>query len=167
MLQTLEREPGGSLVSVQHHHHQDLIGGPGYDQGSPAGTRALPGSNSMSYGPKGNQDLRLPKQQYNYLCLFPGYAENGHHYSSRSRRHHHSGGPPSYRSTSLIGENPHKYLLYAPTLAQLLLFLAAGSRELPQGGALLLYLSADACFGASSGANGRKVQSNTDESKYK
>ncbi|XP_026461155.1 protein SCAI-like [Ctenocephalides felis] len=95
-----------------------------------------------------------------------GYAENGHHYSSRSRRHHHSGGPPSYRSTSLIGENPHKYLLYAPTLAQLLLFLAAGSRELPQGGALLLYLSADACFGASSGTNGRKVQSNTDEIGY-
>ncbi|XP_026462749.1 protein SCAI-like [Ctenocephalides felis] len=90
-----------------------------------------------------------------------GYAENGHHYSSRSRRHHHSGGPPSYRSTSLIGENPHKYLLYAPTLAQLLLFLAAGSRELPQGGALLLYLSADACFGASIGYESGGVVTST------
>nr|CAD7462080.1 unnamed protein product [Timema tahoe] len=43
-------------------------------------------------------------------------------------------------------ENPHKYLLYKPTLSQVLVFLASGFKELPPAGALLLYLSADGCF---------------------
>jgi len=43
-------------------------------------------------------------------------------------------------------ENPHKYLLYKPTLPQLLVFLASGYRELPPQGALLLYISADGSF---------------------
>ena len=43
-------------------------------------------------------------------------------------------------------ENPHKYLLYRPTLAQLFVFLASGYKELPPNGALLLYLSADGSF---------------------
>lgn len=43
-------------------------------------------------------------------------------------------------------ENPHKYLLYKPTLSQVLVFLASGFKELPANGALLLYLSADGCF---------------------
>lgn len=43
-------------------------------------------------------------------------------------------------------ENPHKYLLYKPTLSQVLVFLASGFKELPTNGALLLYLSADGCF---------------------
>lgn len=56
----------------------------------------------------------------------PGYIENG------DRRH--------YR------DNPHKYLLYKPSISQLLVFLASGFKELPPGGALLLYMSADGCF---------------------
>merc|ERR1719288_59177 len=43
-------------------------------------------------------------------------------------------------------ENPHKYLLYKPSLPQLLVFLASGYKELPPNGALLLYISADGSF---------------------
>jgi Protein SCAI len=43
-------------------------------------------------------------------------------------------------------ENPHKYLLYKPTLSQVLVFLASGFKELPPNGALMLYISADGCF---------------------
>ena len=46
-------------------------------------------------------------------------------------------------------DNPHKYLLYKPTLPQLLVFLASSYKELPGGGALLLYISADGSFPAS------------------
>ncbi|ENN79886.1 hypothetical protein YQE_03705, partial [Dendroctonus ponderosae] len=46
-------------------------------------------------------------------------------------------------------ENPHKYLLYKPTLSQILVFLASGFKELPVNGALLLYLSSDGCFSTS------------------
>ncbi|XP_017481372.1 PREDICTED: protein SCAI isoform X1 [Rhagoletis zephyria] len=53
-----------------------------------------------------------------------GYLENGRHYR----------------------DNPHKYLLYKPSISQLLVFLASGFKELPPGGALLLYMSADGCF---------------------
>uniref|UniRef100_A0A914WM33 Protein SCAI n=1 Tax=Plectus sambesii TaxID=2011161 RepID=A0A914WM33_9BILA len=43
-------------------------------------------------------------------------------------------------------ENPHKYLLYKPTFSQFMLFVSAGYKELPSGGALLLYISADGVF---------------------
>ncbi|KAF4521725.1 hypothetical protein B566_EDAN012173 [Ephemera danica] len=43
-------------------------------------------------------------------------------------------------------DNPHKYLLYKPTLSQVLVFLASGFKELPANGALLMYISADGCF---------------------
>ncbi|KAJ6598489.1 Protein SCAI, partial [Pseudolycoriella hygida] len=56
----------------------------------------------------------------------PGSKENG------DRRHHR--------------DNPHKYLLYKPSISQLLVFLASGFKELPPAGALLLYVSADGCF---------------------
>ncbi|XP_070497595.1 protein SCAI isoform X3 [Chironomus tepperi] len=45
-----------------------------------------------------------------------------------------------------IRDNPHKYLLYKPSLSQLMVFLSSGFKELPPGGALLLYISADGCF---------------------
>ncbi|XP_063227251.1 protein SCAI isoform X2 [Bacillus rossius redtenbacheri] len=65
------------------------------------------------------------------------------------------GSKPSYPLVSgcqengdrlLKRENPHKYLLYKPTLSQVLVFLASGFKELPPAGALLLYISADGCF---------------------
>ena len=43
-------------------------------------------------------------------------------------------------------DNPHKYLLYKPTLPHLAVFLASGYKELPPNGALLLYISADGSF---------------------
>jgi hypothetical protein len=43
-------------------------------------------------------------------------------------------------------ENPHKYLLYKPSVWQFLVFLASGHRELPANGAILLYLSGDGCY---------------------
>lgn len=57
---------------------------------------------------------------------FSGFLENG------ERRH--------------LRDNPHKYLLYKPSISQLLVFLASGFKELNLGGALLLYISADGCF---------------------
>ena len=43
-------------------------------------------------------------------------------------------------------DNPHKYLLYKPTVAQFMVFMASGHRELPANGALFLYISGDGCF---------------------
>jgi hypothetical protein len=43
-------------------------------------------------------------------------------------------------------ENPHKYLLYKPSVAQFLVFIASGHRELPPNGAIMIYLSGDGCF---------------------
>ncbi|XP_060809773.1 protein SCAI [Amyelois transitella] len=40
-------------------------------------------------------------------------------------------------------DNPHKYLLFKPTPAQVLVYLASGCYDLPPNGALLLYISAD------------------------
>ncbi|PIK40208.1 hypothetical protein BSL78_22956 [Apostichopus japonicus] len=40
--------------------------------------------------------------------------------------------------------NPHKYLLYKPTFSQFTTYLSTAMKELPEDGALLLYLSADA-----------------------
>lgn len=65
------------------------------------------------------------KMPYSDQCS-KGFLENG------EKRH--------YR------DNPHKYLLYKPSISQLLVFLSSGFRELPPGGALLLYMSADGCF---------------------
>ncbi|CAK1588039.1 unnamed protein product [Parnassius mnemosyne] len=41
-------------------------------------------------------------------------------------------------------ENPHKYLLFRPSAAQILVYLASGCYDLPSNGALLLYISAEA-----------------------
>lgn len=62
-----------------------------------------------------------------YVPGSKGYIENGD--NRRSMR-----------------DNPHKYLLYKPSLSQLMVFLSSGFKELPPGGALLLYISADGCF---------------------
>ncbi|KAJ3099341.1 hypothetical protein HDU97_003266 [Phlyctochytrium planicorne] len=39
--------------------------------------------------------------------------------------------------------NPHKYLLYRPTFAQLMLYIATAFKDISENSALLLYLSAD------------------------
>jgi len=43
-------------------------------------------------------------------------------------------------------KNPHKYLLYRPTMSQLLVFLANSFKELQDNNALFLYISADGIF---------------------
>ncbi|KAK2172852.1 hypothetical protein NP493_924g01018 [Ridgeia piscesae] len=48
-------------------------------------------------------------------------------------------------STVSKRENPHKYLLYKPTFDQLYTFLSSGFKELPSGGATLIYISSDGC----------------------
>lgn len=67
--------------------------------------------------------------KFNFLLVpgSKGYIENGD--NRRSMR-----------------DNPHKYLLYKPSLSQLMVFMSSGFKELPPGGALLLYISADGCF---------------------
>lgn len=39
--------------------------------------------------------------------------------------------------------NPHKYLLYKPSFSQFNTFMAAGFKDLPSNGVLLLYISSD------------------------
>ncbi|XP_050538417.1 protein SCAI [Daktulosphaira vitifoliae] len=50
-------------------------------------------------------------------------------------------------------ENPHKYILYKPTITQIMMFLATGFKELPANGVLLMYVSADGCFQTSKHVN--------------
>lgn len=73
-------------------------------------------------------------------------------------------------------ENPHKYILYKPTITQIMMFLATGLnilyidlhkkisifnnyfahqgfKELPANGVLLMYVSADGCFQTSKHVN--------------
>lgn len=59
----------------------------------------------------------------------------------------HPSGPSNDPNRSLNRDNPHKYLLYRPTIHQLLVFLSCGFKELPANGVLLLYLSSDGSFG--------------------
>ena len=47
---------------------------------------------------------------------------------------------------ALKRDNPHKYLLYKPTVSQFTVFMASGQKELPTNGALMLYISGDGCF---------------------
>eukprot|EP01132_Coremiostelium_polycephalum_P003070 gene3070-3839_t len=49
----------------------------------------------------------------------------------------------SSSSTTQKRKNPHKYLLYRPTISQLLLFLSNSYKDLADNKAMLLYLSAD------------------------
>ncbi|KAF9112278.1 hypothetical protein BGX27_003679 [Mortierella sp. AM989] len=70
--------------------------------------------------------------------------------------------------------NPHKYLLYRPTLSQLMVYLATAFKEVSGDSALLIYLSADGSKKPAAGysgtkeyhggilTNSRKVSDNTD-----
>lgn len=127
MLQTLEREPmegthpmtilGGGMLPMLGAH-----GGVGPLDASPAAVR-------MPYGPPGTK----------------AYMENGSAGSVGGVAGIGGlGGGVGERRMSR--DNPHKYLLYKPSISQLLVFLASGFKELPPGGALLLYISADGCF---------------------
>eukprot|EP00093_Oithona_nana_P002451 02451.XXX_20820_18585_1 [CDS] Oithona nana genome sequencing. len=57
-----------------------------------------------------------------------------------------AGGGPACGGMGPKRENPHKYLLYKPTVSQFSVFLASGQKELPANGALMLYISGDGCF---------------------
>lgn len=119
MLQTLEREPTESMHSLAG-HPMVTHGGP--HDASPAASRmppyGVPGS-------KGKVSLNVRRSSILSYSLL-GYVENGDRRGMR--------------------DNPHKYLLYKPSLSQLMVFLSSGFKELPPGGALLLYMSADGCF---------------------
>ncbi|ORY97869.1 hypothetical protein BCR43DRAFT_523976 [Syncephalastrum racemosum] len=41
--------------------------------------------------------------------------------------------------------NPHKYLLYRPSLSQLMVYIATACKDTTENGVILLYLSADGC----------------------
>jgi Protein SCAI len=124
MLQTLEREPQESF----HGLSSTLPMGP---HGGPHGRFSHQRINSrldwliLSFfiTDASPATSRMPA----YVPGSKGYIENGD--NRRSMR-----------------DNPHKYLLYKPSLSQLMVFLSSGFKELPPGGALLLYISADGCF---------------------
>jgi len=46
-------------------------------------------------------------------------------------------------------DNPHKHLLYKPTLDNLLVYLSSGWKDVELGGALLFYISGDPVMGRS------------------
>ncbi|KAF9391216.1 hypothetical protein CPB97_007185 [Podila verticillata] len=52
--------------------------------------------------------------------------------------------------------NPHKYLLYRPTLSQLMVYLATAFKEVASDSALLIYLSADGSKRSAQDASGVK-----------
>lgn len=55
-----------------------------------------------------------------------------------------SGGlTPRSKAKALGNSNPKKFLLYRPTVSQVLLYIASAQRELLENGTLLLYVSAD------------------------
>ena len=61
-----------------------------------------------------------------------------------------SGGKPAETTEKAEGDdstgkrsNPHKYLLYRPTFAQLYLYIATSFKEISDSSAMLLYISAD------------------------
>lgn len=119
MLQTLEREP------MEGTHPMTILGGGMLPMiGTHGGPLdASPAAGRLPYGPK-------------------AYGENGSGIGSGL-----SGiGPLGGGDRRPCRDNPHKYLLYKPSISQLLVFLASGFKELPPGGALLLYMSADGCF---------------------
>ncbi|GBO98709.1 Protein SCAI [Eumeta japonica] len=121
IIQTLEREPSDDI----HHQHD----------GSPK-SRGF----SMTPGASCARDIEAPRptnrgnsllkcwdlsmsSSYGGFSTYPGYLEGG------VRR-----------------ENPHKYLLYKPSLNQVLVYLASGCKDLSPNGVLLLYISADGCL---------------------
>ncbi|KAI8918066.1 protein SCAI [Entophlyctis helioformis] len=53
------------------------------------------------------------------------------------------------KSTATRRTNPHKYLLYRPTFAQLSLYIATAFKDISENSALLMYLSADGAKRAS------------------
>uniref|UniRef100_A0A1I8HEB9 Protein SCAI n=1 Tax=Macrostomum lignano TaxID=282301 RepID=A0A1I8HEB9_9PLAT len=142
MLQTLEREPQSQQQQQQqqqqhHPHHQystDAAGivASGFD--SPLG--------AVAGGVVSASGHRLYKQHSNG-------SEYGRGGSAVVRQQLQLVGGSS-ASASSRRENPHKYLLYKPSLAQLNAFLASGFKELPADGVLMLYLSADGDRGAPS-----------------
>lgn len=64
--------------------------------------------------------------------------------STTSSTGSNSGGlTPRSKAKSLSNSNPKKFLLYRPTVSQVLLYIASAQRELIENGTLLLYVSAD------------------------
>ncbi|KAG0337288.1 hypothetical protein BG000_005605 [Podila horticola] len=54
--------------------------------------------------------------------------------------------------------NPHKYLLYRPTLSQLMVYLATAFKEVASDSALLIYLSADGSKRSAQDGSGTKAE---------
>ncbi|KXS17566.1 hypothetical protein M427DRAFT_54500 [Gonapodya prolifera JEL478] len=52
-------------------------------------------------------------------------------------------GPTEEAGDARAPRNPHKYLLYRPTLSQLMLYIATAFKEINENTAMLIYLSAD------------------------
>ncbi|XP_018325396.1 protein SCAI isoform X2 [Agrilus planipennis] len=90
---------------------------------------------------------REPVDDYNHAYdASPGNTRNSYASGKGIPRFVENGSSVVSGERSNRRENPHKYLLYKPSLSQVLVFLASGFKELPLNGALLLYISADGCF---------------------
>lgn len=125
MLQTLEREPQESFQGLSQGSHPLGLGG--VPHGGPHGKNKENKLETFNEKFKFSDASPAASRMPSFVPGSKGYIENGD--NRRSLR-----------------DNPHKYLLYKPSLSQLMVFLSSGFKELPPGGALLLYISADGCF---------------------
>ncbi|XP_065214251.1 protein SCAI [Planococcus citri] len=98
-------------------------------------------------------------EDFNHTSDPPSRASFEKSFSFSSTRGYYSGITPPYTENFDRGkrENPHKYVLYKPSITQIMMFLATGFKELPANGVLLMYISADGCF---------PLSKNTDNSSY-
>jgi hypothetical protein len=72
----------------------------------------------------------------------PDWKEGVDNERESTKNNEENGGGPVGGQNSKR-RNPHKYLLYRPTSAQLLMFIATAMKELHDGRAMLIYISAD------------------------
>ncbi|KAK7578269.1 hypothetical protein V9T40_010474 [Parthenolecanium corni] len=87
-------------------------------------------------------------EEFNHTSDPPSRASFEKSFSFSSTRGYYSGITPPYTENFNRGkrDNPHKYILYKPSITQIMMFLATGFKELPANGVLLMYISADGCF---------------------
>lgn len=115
MLQSLEREP-----YVMH-------------PSTAAGSKSTPTNKIGDQNEK--KDGAKEDQNANNAAARPGAGANTH-----STNNIHGNTDRSNKRS-----NPHKYLLYRPSLSQLMVYISTAFKDTSESSALLLYLSADGC----------------------
>ncbi|XKL60173.1 hypothetical protein PGB90_001189 [Kerria lacca] len=84
-------------------------------------------------------------EEFNHTSDPPSRASFEKSFSFSSTRGYYSGITPPYTENFDRGkrDNPHKYVLYKPSITQIMMFLATGFKELPANGVLLILYPGD------------------------